>query len=121
MSWAFSFKKQSNQQNGSRKQQGHWRWKNSIVNMKFSTIILCLLIAVQSSSHSIAQEAGGARKDKYRAVHWGLDQGLSQAETYFIIKDVNGFLWVGTQTGLNRFDGSRFKIYLHDPQRPSSL
>jgi signal transduction histidine kinase/ligand-binding sensor domain-containing protein len=57
----------------------------------------------------------GTAQEKYRAVHWGLDEGLSQGETYHMIKDVNGFLWIGTRYGLNRFDGNTFKVYL--PQR----
>ena len=39
---------------------------------------------------------------KYRAVHWGLENGLSQACVYHMLKDVNGFLWIGTQGGLSR-------------------
>ena len=31
-----------------------------------------------------------------------------------MIKDINGFLWVGTSFGLNRFDGGRFKKYFAD-------
>jgi ligand-binding sensor domain-containing protein len=49
---------------------------------------------------SIAQNPGNNFQNKYRAVHWGLDEGLSQGVTYHIIKDVNGFLWIGTENGL---------------------
>lgn len=50
----------------------------------------------------------------FRAVQWGLEHGLSQAETYFMLKDYYGFLWIGTRAGLNRFDGATFKIYTPD-------
>jgi ligand-binding sensor domain-containing protein len=60
-------------------------------------------------------------KDPYRAVHWSLDEGLSQGQTEFMIKDVNGFLWIGTGNGLNRFDGRKFKIFFHDPGNPSTI
>ena len=56
---------------------------------------------------------------KYRAVNWGLDEGLSQGLVYTMIKDVNGFLWVGTSFGLNRFDGSTFKKYIADKTKKS--
>ena len=52
--------------------------------------------------------------EKFRAVHWGLDDGLSQGEVYSMIKDINGFLWIATPFGLNRFDGSNFKKYIAD-------
>ncbi|PWT77563.1 MAG: hypothetical protein C5B59_03550 [Bacteroidetes bacterium] len=38
-------------------------------------------------------------------------QGLSQNTCFTISQDNNGFMWFGTQDGLNRYDGRRFKIY----------
>lgn len=67
--------------------------------------------------HALAQN----QNDAYRAIHWGVDDGLSEGETYNMIKDVNGFLWIGTRYGLNRFDGNSFKIYLHERNNSKSL
>src|SRR5687767_1099928 len=60
-------------------------------------------------------------QEKYRAVHWTLEDGLSQAVTTGIIKDVNGFLWITTEYGLNRFDGNTFKNYFHDPKNKETI
>ena len=38
-----------------------------------------------------------------------------------ILQDRNGFMWFGTQDGLNRFDGHEFELWQHDPNDPSSL
>ncbi|MCB1049321.1 MAG: diguanylate cyclase [Acidobacteria bacterium] len=46
---------------------------------------------------------------------------MSQSSVSQIATDPLGFLWVGTQYGLNRFDGYGFRIFLHDPQNPRSL
>ena len=43
-------------------------------------------------------------------------EGLSQSSIQAIAQDEQGFLWFGTQDGLNRFDGYQFRIYKHDPQ-----
>jgi ligand-binding sensor domain-containing protein/signal transduction histidine kinase len=50
-----------------------------------------------------------------------IDQGLSQSTATSILQDRDGFIWVGTQDGLNRFDGYHFKVYKHDPAVPTSL
>ena len=38
-----------------------------------------------------------------------------------ICQDRQGFIWVGTDYGLNRFDGYRFTTFLHDDADPTSL
>ncbi len=50
-----------------------------------------------------------------------LDQGLSQSVVSSILQDQDGFMWFGTQDGLNRFDGYDFKVYKNDPDNPYSL
>ena len=47
--------------------------------------------------------------------------GLSQTRVSDIVQDDDGFIWFGTQNGLNRFDGYKCKVFRHDPQRPDSL
>jgi signal transduction histidine kinase/ligand-binding sensor domain-containing protein len=46
--------------------------------------------------------------------------GLSQTRVDQIVQDDRGFIWFGTQYGLNRFDGYEFKVFVHDPRRPNS-
>ncbi|WP_426431621.1 ATP-binding protein [Winogradskyella sp. HB-48] len=51
--------------------------------------------------------------------HYGTKDGLSQETIRTILKDSNGFLWLGTQDGLNRFDGTSFTVYKN--QKKDSL
>src|SRR5215211_1332762 len=53
--------------------------------------------------------------------HISIEQGLSQSTVQVIFQDSRGFLWFGTQDGLNRYDGYNFKIYKPDPDVPNSL
>ena len=46
---------------------------------------------------------------------YGLDESLSQLSVTSIVQDDNGFLWIGTQEGLNRFDGQRFAVQRRQP------
>lgn len=51
----------------------------------------------------------------------GTDDGLPQAYVSQIAQDMHGYLWVGTQDGLGRYDGRRFDVFKNDPQNPASL
>jgi signal transduction histidine kinase/ligand-binding sensor domain-containing protein len=46
--------------------------------------------------------------------------GLSQARVSEIVQDDLGFIWFGTEYGVNRYDGYSFKFYAHDPANPRS-
>ncbi len=60
-------------------------------------------------------------QENYRVVNWNFDQGLYYGRTTAIIKDENGFLWIGTANGLNRFDGNGFKNYLSNQGKNQSI
>ncbi len=51
----------------------------------------------------------------------GLEHGLSQSTVYAIVKDRLGFLWFGTQDGLNRFDGYTMTVFKHNAADSNSL
>ncbi len=53
--------------------------------------------------------------------HISIEQGLSQSSVHVILQDSRGFMWFGTQDGLNRYDGYTFKNYKPDPDLTSSL
>ena len=50
-----------------------------------------------------------------------VEDGLSQSSVYAVLQDRNGFLWIATEDGLNRYDGYSFKVYRHDSKDPYSL
>ena len=47
--------------------------------------------------------------------------GLSQATINGIVQDKYGFIWIGTQDGLNRYDGYEFKVFKHETGKPKSI
>ncbi len=50
-----------------------------------------------------------------------LEDGLSQSSIVSLHQDSRGFVWMGTQDGLNRYDGSKFLTYKSDPDLRHSL
>jgi ligand-binding sensor domain-containing protein/signal transduction histidine kinase len=51
----------------------------------------------------------------------GSEDGLSHNSVYAILQDSQGFLWFGTQGGLDRYDAHSFLSFRHDPANPRSL
>ncbi len=55
----------------------------------------------------------------YRSL--GVEEGLSQNFVTAMVADHDGFMWFGTVSGLDRWDGYGFESFRHDPEDPSSL
>lgn len=49
------------------------------------------------------------------------ENGLSHNKVNCIISDKRGFIWLGTDDGLNRYDGHKFTIFRNDPQNSASI
>jgi signal transduction histidine kinase/ligand-binding sensor domain-containing protein len=56
-----------------------------------------------------------------RFEHISLEQGLSQSTVFCMLQDSQGFMWFGTEDGLNKYDGYNFTIYKPEPEDPNSL
>ncbi len=66
-------------------------------------------------------QAAGAREPVRRFERLSVEHGLSHGAVYSIIQDSTGFMWFGTEDGLNRYDGLSIAIYRHDPSDANSL
>jgi len=61
------------------------------------------------------------QKPFVKVTRLSLEEGLSQSNVRCILQDKNGFLWIGTQDGLNRFDGYQFTKFRRESRNPNSL
>jgi signal transduction histidine kinase/ligand-binding sensor domain-containing protein len=59
--------------------------------------------------------------NQYRFKHLDKTHGLSSNMIKCIYEDKKGFLWFGTESGLNRFDGYLFKTFTHDKDDTASI
>ena len=60
-------------------------------------------------------------QSRYRFFTLGTEQGLTSDMVWSICKDKYGFMWIGTQKGLNRYDGQQIRTYLHEPSDSFSI
>lgn len=80
--------------------------------MKSLKIIL-VSIFIFSSSFS--------QSDEYISRQLTDADGLSQSTIFTMIQDKDGYLWLGTIDGLNRYDGYEFRVYVNDPSDVTSI
>jgi signal transduction histidine kinase/ligand-binding sensor domain-containing protein len=79
----------------------------------FALVCLSLTLGVVTPVQALAEVV--------RFERISVDQGLSQSWVHSIWQDWQGFLWIGTEDGLNRYDGYEFEIFRHDLDDPTSL
>jgi signal transduction histidine kinase/ligand-binding sensor domain-containing protein len=53
--------------------------------------------------------------------HFTIDDGLSDNFVIPVLQDRQGFLWVGSKNGLNKYDGAEFTVYSHDPDNSNTI
>ncbi|MEQ9551312.1 MAG: two-component regulator propeller domain-containing protein [Coleofasciculus sp. G3-WIS-01] len=84
--------------------------KKIIISLIFMIlIILSLPIKVYAQDYQIKFD------------HIKVNDGLSQSGVAPILQDSQGFMWFGTQDGLNKYNGYTFKIYKHQEEDSLSL
>ncbi|MBE0647292.1 MAG: histidine kinase [Bacteroidales bacterium] len=62
-------------------------------------LLLCFFVCISITAHS--QQAG------YKL--YTIDDGLAQSEVTSLFQDSKGFIWIGTKSGISRFDGHAFR------------
>ncbi|MDA3879370.1 MAG: ATP-binding protein [Prolixibacteraceae bacterium] len=58
---------------------------------------------------------------QYEFTNYTINDGISQSVVNCVFQDSRGYLWIGTQNGLNRFDGDAFDVYNYNPFDTSSI
>ncbi len=74
-------------------------------------IFLLLILFFLFKSTAIAQNF---QTSNYQFRHLTLDNGLSHADANIVVQDKKGFIWIGTYSGLNRYDGYTVKAYYNE-------
>src|SRR5262245_51460705 len=93
--------------------------KMQVVRGKFGIFGACARAAWIALCVLCAQPA--AASPPLSVQRYTLEEGLSQQAVNAITQDADGFMWFGTEDGLNRFDGYEFRQLRHDRADVHSL
>jgi signal transduction histidine kinase/ligand-binding sensor domain-containing protein len=90
-----------------------------IITLSISILFLALLQPVKSAAsiNGVVFSPGAS----LRFEHLTIDNGLSQNAVLALLQDNQGYIWIGTQDGLNRYDGITFTHFRNDPDDPASI
>ena len=75
---------------------------------------------LSGQKHAVPGQPTGAGR-KYSVEQLTIEQGLSDNKVNACLQDRTGYLWFGTNDGLNRYDGYSFTVYKHSPGDSSSI
>jgi ligand-binding sensor domain-containing protein len=78
-------------------------------------IILCFVLPIFISTNIHAQQSEPS------FINFSNKDGLSSNIVNAIHKDRFGYMWFGTDDGLNKFDGANFTVYKHKPDDSTSI
>ncbi len=84
-------------------------------------VMLVILTTIGSSVNAQADKTMFGPGTQVSFEHFTTDEGLSQNAGLVFLQDKQGYLWIGTGDGLNRYDGYNFTIFRNDPADPNSI
>ena len=68
-------------------------------HLKLFLVILCTLSGLKSQSQTTG------------FIHYGVEHGLPQSQVQSIVQDLDGNLWIGTLSGLSKYNGQSFSNF----------
>ena len=72
---------------------------------------LAVILSLGSPVAAVEGENLSGGDHRFVVAHWGTDDGLPQSDVLSVAQTADGFLWLGTQEGLARFDGVAFRNF----------
>lgn len=89
-------------------------WRRALWAFGF---IACTISSAASATSAAPLPLGSSLRFR----HITLEDGLAQSSVQAIIQDRQGYMWFGTEDGLQRYDGYDFLTFHHDPEQTDSL
>src|SRR6266404_5308281 len=106
------------------------------IDLLSGALLALLFFGLPSAQGSSSPDAGGVPQaqinpdpvrvnvidgDDVRFLRLSGIEGLSQSRVTKIVQDDQGFIWLATQHGVDRYDGYQFRLFKNSPAQPNSL
>ncbi len=76
------------------------------MSLNYRNYIILVAMLLLATSSIVAQD--------FAITHYDVKDGMSNGPKRCMVQDDDGYLWIGSTSGINRFDGKNFKIYTGD-------
>ena len=96
---------------------GDFQWKQNHKRLKFAGKFFCILLCCLHTN-LFAQSLTDYSNLRFEHL---VGNGLSDNDINCFLQDRQGFMWIGTNDGLNRYDGYNFKVYQPDALNKNSI
>jgi PAS domain S-box-containing protein len=94
------------------------RYSSRLAARKLLVFLLVLFFSV-TGIQVTGRDAVESRAINFRRL--SLEDGLSQVSVKCMLQDSRGLLWIGTEDGLNRYDGYKFTVFRPEQGKPGSI
>ncbi|WP_448549179.1 EAL domain-containing protein [Thalassotalea fusca] len=91
------------------------KYQHCLKQINLCLVFILSCICIQASALTLNTN------DALKFKHLSVEHGLSQNNVFSVTQDHKGFIWIGTENGLNRYDGYAFKQYRKNISLPNSL
>lgn len=82
----------------------------------YSFAVLAVLFSFLAPMQGMGQEV-----ENISFNHLTSSDGLSQSSVFAILQDSQGYMWFGTNDGLNKYNGYEMTIYKHNPDDSTTI
>src|SRR5688572_21658491 len=81
--------------------------KRTITTLCMSAAIVLLVVRAGAQPLDLQSDLQSLFTN-YAVTRWDVSEGAPDGSIFAIVQDPNGYLWIGSEVGLYRFDGMRF-------------
>ena len=91
------------------------------INYWFIGLLFVLFTTLTPATYAQENDPQVNNYADLRFWHLSAADGLPHSGITAVLQDSVGFMWIGTQDGLSRYDGHRFMTFKHEADEPNSL